>query len=237
MFDSMFLRPLRATAAPAAFVALLALSVAASAQESAGTEPAPGPHEIIAQRTDAVIAATIAAQDYYAEEPERFYATVLGLLEDVVDFRSFARNVMGEHASRKRLATLSPEERQHLGDYLQRFTGVFRDSLIKTYARALLTVADKEISLLPLSQPLRPQDRKAQVVQQVVGEDEPLVIKYSVRRNKAGRWLLSNLIVSDINLGKLYRNQFRSAMKKHKGDMDKVIANWTSGPGAPGSDA
>ena len=226
------------TAARRAGALAWALGAPLALSQPADAAAPPDPHQIIGQRTAAIIEAAEEAQAYFAEEPERFYAEVLALLEDVVDFRSFARNVMGEHASRQRLRQLSPTQRQQLGDHLHSFTEVSRDSLVKTYARALLTVVEKDIALLPPSQPVGPKDRKAQVVQRVSGGDgEPLLIKYSVRRNPQGQWMLANLIVNDINLGKLYRNQFRNAMKKYNGDMAKVIANWqaTSDTRAEGS--
>ena len=36
------------------------------------------------------------------------------------------------------------------------------------------------------------------------------------------------MIIESVNLGEIYRSQFQSAARKHDGDLDLVIANWTS---------
>ncbi len=209
--------------------ALAAAAAGAQPSADAAATAALTPHQIVDRKTVDVLAAANAARSYFAEDPERFYAEVLGIFEGVIDFRGFARSVMGKHASSRRLKTLKPERRQELGNHLRRFTAVARDSLIRTYSRALLTVLNKKISVLPPGKPLAPGARKTQVIQQVVGEKgKPLIIKYAMRRPAAGSWLLVNLTVNNINLGVLYRNQFYSAMEKYDGDMAEVITHWTT---------
>ena len=57
---------------------------------------------------------------------------------------------------------------------------------------------------------------------------EPYVIHYQMRRNRTGQWRLRNLIVEKINLGQIYRNQFQAAARDADGDIDSVIAHWTT---------
>jgi hypothetical protein len=32
--------------------------------------------------------------------------------------------------------------------------------------------------------------------------------------------------IQTVNLGKVYRSQFKAALKEHRGDVDKVIETW-----------
>ena len=51
----------------------------------------------------------------------------------------------------------------------------------------------------------------------------------------AGDWRVRNVIVNGINLGLTYRNQFAEALRSpaNKGDIDKVIAGWTTAQVVP----
>jgi phospholipid transport system substrate-binding protein len=44
--------------------------------------------------------------------------------------------------------------------------------------------------------------------------------------NKKGDWVLRNMNLNGINLGKTFRDQFRVALKQNDGDVKKVIDNW-----------
>ena len=57
---------------------------------------------------------------------------------------------------------------------------------------------------------------------------QPYEIQYSLRKDSRGQWKLRNMVVESINLGKIYRNQFDSAVEVYEGDIDKVIDNWSA---------
>ena len=48
-----------------------------------------------------------------------------------------------------------------------------------------------------------------------------------MKRGGDGQWRMRNVILDEINLGKVYRNQFAAAAVKYKGDIDQVIDNWS----------
>jgi phospholipid transport system substrate-binding protein len=39
---------------------------------------------------------------------------------------------------------------------------------------------------------------------------------------------MRNLVVENVNLGQIYRSQFESAARRYKGDLDRVIENWSA---------
>jgi len=47
-------------------------------------------------------------------------------------------------------------------------------------------------------------------------------------RSRSGEWQLRNIIIEDVNLGEIYRNQFEASARKNDGDLDAVIDTWTT---------
>ena len=65
-----------------------------------------------------------------------------------------------------------------------------------------------------------------EVRMEVAGKDG-MVHPVSYTMVKIGdRWLLRNVIIEGINLGKLFRDQFGEAMQRNRNNLDAVIDNW-----------
>jgi phospholipid transport system substrate-binding protein len=177
-----------------------------------------------------------AAKGYYDKEPERFHQQVDTVMSEVVDFDSFARGVMGPYAALQRLPTEA--EKAQRRDQITRFATSFRRGLIETYAKGLLKFNGQRIETLP---PRRGDDlagNSVSVVQNIYGNgDKPYIVQYSMRKNAAGEWKVSNVIIEGINLGQTYRSQFASAADQNRGDIDKVIAGWKVEPQTEGAAA
>lgn len=150
-----------------------------------------------------------------AERFNCFFDDVDKTLARVIDFAWIARNVMGPYG---RSAT---EEQR------EAFATTFRDGLVETYGRGLLSYSGQQIVVLP-----GPRDyadkRKVMVRQEVRGADGNYPLEYTMGLNKDGQWRIINVILNGINLGKTFRNQFVQASQKNGGDIDEVIANWGS---------
>ncbi len=194
------------------------------AEEGAGVTA----HEVVRQTTQQVMAAVQEAQDYAEEDPERYYATIQTILDPVIDFRGFARGVMGPYATSARYRSLDEAGRAQLRDQLDRFTEVMRLGLVRTYSKGLLAFGGSRIEV---SQPTPDEAELSRVsVQQLIYADqtEPYIVMYQMGRGKDGEWQLRNVIIESVNLGEIYRNQFESAAREHDGDLDRVIDNWTT---------
>lgn len=187
----------------------------------------PGAHEVVRAATDEVMAVVREARDYADEDPERYYQSVLTVLDPVVDFRGFARGVMGPYATSERYRSLDEAGREQLRTQLDRFTEIMRDGLVRTYSKGLLAFGGSRIELSDPEE-AAPDQRRATVRQLIYSEQtEPYVVMYQMGLDRSGTWKLRNMIIESVNLGEIYRNQFESSARRYEGDLDQVIANWT----------
>lgn len=208
------------------FLALLVAGMLAFG--SGANAAAPGPQEVVQQATDQVIQVIEEAKDYYDTDPDRYYRSIGEILDGVVDFYGFSRAVMGGYGSKKREASLKTDaEKEAFFAQIDRFSKVFKVGLVQTYGKGFLAFGGNKIEVRPAV--FKDGDaRSAQVTQLVYGSaDEPHEVRYVLRQGEDGAWMLRNVIIGNINLGLIYRNQFRGAVKQHKGEISAVIDNWS----------
>ena len=207
---------------------LFTATVFAQDQLSTGSS-GPTAHEIVRDTSDRVMQVVEEARSYAEEDPERYYHAVHVVLDPVIDFRGFAKNVMGPYASKDRYKSLDEAGREELRDQLERFTEVMRKGLVKTYGKGLLAFGGSRIEI---SDPSEEEVAQARVsVRQLIysEETEPYVMMYQMgRKNSSSEWKLRNVIIETVNLGEIYRSQFQADARKHDGDLNAVIDNWSS---------
>ncbi len=211
-------------------MAALLLSTVALAEGKAGAE-AKGPYAVVASTTDRVTKVIEDARGYVETDPERFYAQVESIMDEVVDFHSFARGVMGKYGSRGYYNSLQTEaERAQFRDQVTRFTATFKSRLIRTYAKGLLAFNGNRIEVLPLSEGAD-LEGSVNVEQHIYGNaPQPYVVFYKLRQDKDGQWKLRNVSIEGINLGRTYQSQFAAAVQRYNGDINQVIDNWSVAP-------
>ena len=107
------------------------------------------------------------------------------------------------------------------------FTRVFRDGLIETYGRGLLSFNNEKIILADQS-PLKKGQNKVYVKQEIHGLDKIYPLSYTMRKKKTGKWMITNVTINGINLGKTLRNQFLQSAQKNSNDLDFVISSWAN---------
>ena len=171
--------------------------------------------EVVRQASDDMLQLIESGRSYVDDDPERFYNEVEALLNPIVDFDRFARNVMGPHWKR------ATEDQQ------QRFIHSFKWGLLRTYAVALTEFSDGEVLVLEPDRPPRNPARRNVKMEIKTSGGDVYPIVYSMAAD-AGEWRLRNIIIGGVNIGLTYRSQFASAVKdpKYGGDMDKVIDAW-----------
>lgn len=202
---------------------LLAFGVLVQAESTAPTA-----HDVVRDTSQRVMSAVDAAQDYVEEDPERYYREIQSILDPVIDFRGFARGVMGPYASSERYRSLDENGRAKLREQLDRFTEVMRVGLVRTYGKGLLAFSGSRIEV---SRPSLDEARqsRASVEQLIYAEGEqPYIVMYQMGKDKSGDWKLRNVIIESVNLGEIYRNQFQSAAREQGGDLDAVIDSWSA---------
>ncbi|MFK8042181.1 phospholipid-binding protein MlaC [Congregibacter sp.] len=215
-------------ASVALLAGLLVVSLAPSVGAQDNTESsAMTAQETLRQTTDEVLAVIEEARAYVDDDPERYYQEVHTVLDPIVDFRGFARGVMGEYATGARYRSLDEAGREQLKDQLERFTDTMRAGLVRTYSKGLLAFGGSRVELDD-SEPSDASSNRATLRQLIYSDEaQPYVVVYLMARDKAGDWRMRNLIVENVNLGQIFRSQFESAARRYDGDIDKVIANWS----------
>ena len=208
--------------------AVLALSAAAlPAQPAAPAAEPPTAQALIEEITVRVMALMDEAESYIDDDPEKFYRGLRVILDDFVDFERFARDVMGEYAGRERYRSLDKAGQDALKAQAKRFANLMRQQLVSTYGKGLLAFGGSRTEVRPLAG-AQSNERKTAIEQLIYSDEpEPYQIIYRMRRDRSGHWKLRNLIVENIDLGIIFRNQFRASAEDHDGDLDAVIDNWS----------
>jgi phospholipid transport system substrate-binding protein len=213
----------RLSAVWVAAIGLLAASVMAQPEVQSTAA-----YDLVEATTVQVMEVVLAAEEYVEDEPERYYDQVQALLDPLIDYRGFSRQVMGPYASSKRYRSLDEAERKQLREQLDRFTEVMRLSLVRTYSKGLLAFGSARIEVeVPEAQ--ESAASRLSVKQLIYTDDEvPYVVLYQMGQGKTGDWMLRNVIIESVNLGEIYRDQFLASARKLDGDLDAVIDSWTT---------
>ncbi len=174
------------------------------------------PHQAVENATKDLLATIERERPNFKDKPDQFFTAVQDVLLPFIDFDTIARRVMGQY-----YAAATPEQRSA-------FAEAFRNSLIKTYTKGLLEYNNEEIVVLPAREGDRRGNRaRVQMeIRSATGATYP--VTYSMYESEGGQWLLENVTINGINIGLTFRNQFTHAVRMHKGNIDKVIANWSA---------
>ncbi len=185
------------------------------------------PQKMLEQATGELLDISSAAQSYAREDPERYYAEVSAVLDQVMDIQYFSRGVMATYASSRLYASLATDaERAAFRDRVGRFAVALKRVWMVKYADALLRFRGERIDLKKVLTSDDSGDR-ASLEQTIHAQDgTDYLVRYSVHKVSDGSWLIANVIVEDINLGESYRSQFAEAVENHRGDVDYVVDHW-----------
>jgi phospholipid transport system substrate-binding protein len=179
------------------------LALPALAQDSS-------PAEVVSRTTDQIMTAVDEQRDRYDAHPEELRSRLDELLAARVDYPRIVRGVVGEH-------------RDELSDAeIERFSEVFRESMIRLYSDALVSFQPKKIDVGNA----KVDGPRAQVGMQVSTQNgDRFNVSYSMADTGEG-WKVVNILLEGVNLGMTYRNQFASLMQSHHGNVERVIQDW-----------
>ena len=172
------------------------------------------PEEMIRENVESLMGDLEGQKEYYADNLGELEALVDSNLDEVADFRYIGASVMGSY-----FRNATPEQRS-------RFADVFRQTLIDTYTRGLVTFDYEELRVLDAQQAQRYEDQASVAMEVVASNGEVYPVSYSLRLSD-GEWRVVNVIVNGINLGLTFRNQFDQAMRDNNRDYDAVINGWS----------
>lgn len=181
---------------------------------AAVAEPERSPEEVIRGSIDELMGQIEGRRDYYADHMDELKGLVDDSLDEIADFRYIGASVMGRY-----FQNATPQQRS-------RFVDVFRQTLIDTYAKGLVTFDYRELRVLDSQRPQRHDDQASVAMEVVAMDGSVFPVNYTLRLSD-GQWKVVNVIVNGINLGLTFRNQFDQAMRNEGRDYDAVIANWS----------
>lgn len=173
---------------------------------------APSAHEVVQQTTDKLLADLKSNKASYKQNPQAFYDALNEILGPVVDSDGISRSIMTVKYSRK----ATPEQ-------MKRFEESFKRSLMQFYGNALLEYDNQGIRVLPAKNEEGDRATVGMEVKDNKGAVYP--VSYTMVQ-KEGEWMLRNVIINGINIGKLFRDQFADSMQRNGNDLDKTIDGW-----------
>ena len=171
------------------------------------------PEEVVRDNVESFMSQLDGKKAYYADNLDELKALVDESLDDVADFRYIGASVMCSY-----FRNATPEQRS-------RFADVFRQTLIDTYTRGLVTFDYNELRVLNQQRGQRYEDQASVDMEVVANNGQVYPVSYSLRLSD-GEWRVVNVIVNGINLGLTFRNQFDQAMRDNNRDYDAVIRGW-----------
>lgn len=130
-----------------------------------------------------------------------------------VDFEYISKSVMGKYY------------RQASDEQRSKFALVFKQTLIKTYAKSLL---EFDIDTYKLVEPsaVSPEDDKQIVSVDVASKAGAsyILVNYMVKTDE--NWKLVNVMLNGINLRITFQNQFAEMMQRSQYDVGRVVDSW-----------
>jgi phospholipid transport system substrate-binding protein len=191
----------------------------ASAQSSSGVvNSQQNPFENIEAMTGKLLIIIDEHKDGYPANEDAYFEALNTLMTGFVDFDFVAKKVMGRYAK-----SSSKEQRV-------RFETAFRQGLVETYGRGLMSYGNEKIVLIN-KQALAEKQRRVIAKQEIRSEAAVYPLQYLMYQKKAtGEWNVVNVTLNGIDLSKTFASQFLNASRKSSGNIDQVIENWLSGP-------
>ena len=156
----------------------------------------------------------VANRDELANDPEKLNAVMKGIMDPVVDFNDLAKKVMGKYYRRA-----SDEQ-------IKTFAQVTERTLLNTYSAAVIDFDPSKIQVLPLAQ--QKPGREVRVDASFnLNDGSPINISFYMEpEGDSGNWLLSNVVINNINFGLTFRKQFGLMVQQNRNDLDKAIMAW-----------
>ncbi len=189
---------------------IVATSVA-SAQEATNS-----PHKLVDESSELILSTIEAEKRIHGDTVNaEMVQALMTVLEPVIDFRSIASAVIGNHSD-----SVST-------DQAEQFVRVFKTTMVRLYLESFMAFEVADIEVQDPDTDFSADSGRATV--RMIASDTnntTYQINYSMRLDNSNEWKVRNVVVDGINLGLTYRNQFDGAMTRYDGNVDKVIASW-----------
>jgi len=190
-----------------ALVALLALIVFPVAQ--ANWQSASQAMEKV---TDKMLVLVTDEEMRKPENIEPLMQKVDAVLGEIVDYNYIGKSVMGKYVRRASDAEV------------ERFSLVFKDTILRTFAKAVSGFDFKGYETVPPSAESPEPDKQIVSVNLLANNGQTYALVYYMVQ-EGDNWRLVNVLIDGINLRVTFRNQFANLMEKYS-KVDAVIDHW-----------
>jgi phospholipid transport system substrate-binding protein len=197
-------------------LALMAAAFSMASATASAVSEAMAPHQLVEDSISRIIARVEAERAKIDAEPAYARQVVREELDGLVDFKRITRLVMADYFQQ------SSKAQKYA------FLEVFQSGLINTYASGITLYQGQKITVFPTS-PEEIKGGRAQVKTELEANDGRIVpIFFSLYQTRENQWMVENIIVNGLNLGKTFRAQFAQSAQQANGDIDQVIAGWSA---------
>jgi len=178
----------------------------------------PAPDQTVRESTDHILSLIRKNRTLYQNDHRKLYAMVDQHVLPHFDFRKMSALVLATYW----------REANH--EQRERFTGEFRQLLVRTYATALLKYNDEKVVILPYRAPL-PDDRTATVKTEVRRAGQQTIpITYEFYLNRDGLWKVYDVSIEGVSIVTSYTNTYAERVRRE--GLDKLIASLSQENGA-----
>lgn len=171
------------------------------------------PQQVVQNTVDVLLKDLQVNKAKYKTNPAAFHEALHNILSPVVDVDGIARSVMTIKYARR----ATPEQ-------METFKINFEKGLMQFYGNALLEYENQGIRVLRTTPTDNPD--RVSVAMEIKGNNNTIYpVSYTMVKLE-GKWVIRNVIVNGLNIGKLFRDQFASEMKSNNDNLNTVINNW-----------
>lgn len=185
----------------------------AAAATPSSQQQAQSPRDVIVEAVGRMTQRINSERKRLETEPGYAAKLVKQELDGLVAFKRITRLVMGDWFSQ------ASREQKY------RFLDVFKQSMIDTYASGVTLYEGQKIKVLPLRDGDIKGKRAYVRMELNTNSGDVIPVAYTMIKDD-NHWLVLNVVVNGLNLGKTFRAQFAQSAEKHQGNLDQVIDQW-----------
>ena len=176
------------------------------------------PYIFIDKNAQLMVSVLIQNKDLFEINRDLYEDKIKEIFEPMIDFRRISASVMGK----KYYLMATKKQREN-------FIGVFKNSLLGTYAETLAQWEDQSITTI-FSDDIYTNKKIIEVRQTLDTGSSLYPIIYKLRQDDDS-WKIVNIIINGVNLGLTFRNQFQALAEKSNNDLNITIQDWVSDAG------
>jgi phospholipid transport system substrate-binding protein len=176
------------------------------------------PYIFIDKNAQLMVSVLIQNKDLFEINRDLYEDKIKEIFEPMIDFRRISASVMGK----KYYLMATKKQREN-------FVGVFKNSLLDTYAETLAQWEDQSITTV-FSDDIYTSKKIIEVRQTLDTGSSLYPIVYKLRQDNDS-WKIVNIIINGVNLGLTFRNQFQALAEKSNNDLNIIIQDWVSDAG------